>query len=262
MNELLRAYDDIRGEREVPGAVSVRADGEVVVARFTGGRGFVTHRHEALAGLGDDEIARLVDRVLTTFVEDPDIERVEWKTRAHDPNGDVLERALTSHGFTPDEAESVMIGRAGDLAVDVPLPEGVTIRRIHSERDVRAMCAMTDEAFGDPPSDRIAEALLHRLSLGRDDMEVWVADLDGELVCGGRLEPVAGSRIAGLWGGATRGDQRGRGIYRALTAARARSAIARGFDYLHSDSTEYSRPILARAGFERVTTTTPYEWRR
>jgi hypothetical protein len=31
---------------------------------------------------------------------------------------------------------------------------------------------------------------------------------------------------------------------------------------VNSDSTEYSRPILERAGLVKVSTTTPYEWRR
>ena len=55
---------------------------------------------------------------------------------------------------------------------------------------------------------------------------------------------------------------RGRGIYRALTAARARSALRLGKRLVNSDSTEYSRPILERSGLLKVSTTTPYEWRR
>jgi ribosomal protein S18 acetylase RimI-like enzyme len=86
--------------------------------------------------------------------------------------------------------------------------------------------------------------------------------VDGEIVCTGRLSPVEGTEFAGIWGGATREDHRRRGIYRALTAARAKSAVARGVRYINSDSTEYSRPILERSGFLRVSTTTPYEWHR
>ncbi len=107
----------------------------------------------------------------------------------------------------------------------------------------------------------MAEQILHRLRT-RDDMEMWVAELDGEIVTAGRLEPVEGTDFAGIWGGATRPEHRGRGIYRALTAARARSAIAHGKRYINSDSTEFSRPILERSGFLKVSTTTPYEWHR
>ncbi len=48
----------------------------------------------------------------------------------------------------------------------------------------------------------------------------------------------------------------------ALTAARARSALRMGKTLVHSDSTEYSRPILERAGMVQVSTTTPYHWTR
>jgi GNAT superfamily N-acetyltransferase len=78
----------------------------------------------------------------------------------------------------------------------------------------------------------------------------------------GRLHPVAGTAFAGIWGGATVPRWRRRGVYRALTAARARSALRRGATLIHSDSTEDSRPILERYGFVKVTETTPYEWHR
>jgi hypothetical protein len=51
-----------------------------------------------------------------------------------------------------------------------------------------------------------------------------------------------------LWGGATNPEWRGKGIYRALTAARASAAVATGVRYLHSDCTAMSRPILERSG--------------
>ncbi len=123
------------------------------------------------------------------------------------------------------------------------------------------MSAMADEAFGDPVSDERAEGLLHRLAL-RDGMELWVAEADGQMVSAGRLEPVPDTDVAGIWGGSTLKRWRGRGIYRALTAARARSALRLGKTIIHSDSTEFSRPILERSGFLKVSTTTPYEWRR
>jgi hypothetical protein len=89
-----------------------------------------------------------------------------------------------------------------------------------------------------------------------------VAEADGVMVSAGRLEPVADSDVAGIWGGATVKPWRGRGIYRALTAARARSALRLGRTIIHSDSTEFSRPILERSGLVKVSTTTPYEWQR
>jgi ribosomal protein S18 acetylase RimI-like enzyme len=122
------------------------------------------------------------------------------------------------------------------------------------------MSAMVDRVFGDPVSDARADDLLRRLARG-DGTEIWVAEADGRMVSAGRLEPVAGTDFAGIWGGATLPAWRGRGIYRALTAARARSALRLGKTLIHSDSTEFSRPILERSGLVRASTTTPYTWR-
>ncbi|MQA02307.1 MAG: GNAT family N-acetyltransferase [Streptosporangiales bacterium] len=254
---LLRAYDEqLRSDAETPSAVSVARTGPLRLVTFAGGRGFVTYRD--LGGADADEIAGLVPEVLAHYRADPAIERVEWKTRGHD-RAPGLHEALVGNGFTPGEPESIMLGEAKALTADVPLPADVTLRRVTEERDVRAMSAMQDEAFGDPVSDAMADALLRRLALD-DGMELWVAEADGRIVAAGRLEPVAGTAFAGIWGGATLEEWRGRGIYRALTAARARSALARGKTLVRSDSTEYSRPTLERAGLVKASTTTPYVW--
>jgi hypothetical protein len=224
---------------------------------FSNGQGFVTYPNPGAAEA--ERLPRLVSEALDHFRRDPGITRVEWKTRGHD-HAPGLHEALLGNAFEQQEQESVMIGLAKLLAVDVPLPANVTLRRITDEADVGAMAAMQNEVFGDPFSDESALALLRRLALN-DGMELWVAEAEGQIVSAGRLEPVADTEFAGIWGGATREAWRHRGIYRALTAARARSAIAAGKTLIHSDSTEYSRPILERSGLVRVSTTTPYHWR-
>jgi ribosomal protein S18 acetylase RimI-like enzyme len=262
---LLRAYDEqLREEAEVPSAVRTDRLGPLVLATFVGGRGFITYRSldTAEAPATEDSVAQLVEQALAHYQAMPEITRVEWKSRGHD-HAPGLHEALVAHGFTPDESESVMIGEAQLLAVDVDLPDGMVVRQVTGEAEVRRMMAMQAEVFGDSPAQEaeMVEQILHRLRT-RDDMEMWVAEQDGEIVSAGRLEPVAGTEFAGIWGGSTRPEYRGRGIYRALTSARARSAIRHGKRYINSDSTEFSRPILERSGFLKVSTTTPYEWRR
>jgi ribosomal protein S18 acetylase RimI-like enzyme len=252
---LLELYD-VQLRVETVSAVSVARLGPLRLATYDGGRGFVTYPPPA----GADAVDRLVPEALEHYRADPAIVRVEWKTRGHD-RAPGLHEALVGNGFVPEEAESIMVGEAAALVTDVPLPAGVTLRQVSGERDVRAMSAMAAEAFGDPDSREMADALLRTLGLGTG-MELWVAEAGGRMVGAGRLEPVAGSDFAGLWGGAVRPRWRRRGIYRALTAARARSALAHGKTLMHSDSTEYSRPILERSGLTKVSTTTPYIWRR
>lgn len=257
--ELLTAYDEqLRTDAETFSAVSVVEHGPLRLATFAGGRGFVTYRD--LGGADADAVRQLVREALAHFRAAGEISSVEWKTRAHD-RAPGLPEALVANGFVPGDPESVMLGEAKALAVDVPLPPQVTLRRVTDQAGVRAMSAMADEVFGDQTSDDRADELLRRLAAG-DELELWVAEAQGRMICAGRLEPVPGTKFAGIWGGATRSEWRRQGIYRALTAARARSALRMGKTFIHSDSTEYSRPILERSGFVKVTSTTPYVWSR
>lgn len=160
--DLLAAYDEqLRADAETPSAVSVTQHGPLHLVTFRGGRGFVTYRD--LEDADGDTIRRLVPEALAHFQADTDILRVEWKTRGHD-RAPGLHETLLDHGFAPQEPESIMLGEARLLAVDAPLPEGVTLRIVTTEQDVRAMSAMQGEAFGDPVSEEMANALLHRLS--------------------------------------------------------------------------------------------------
>lgn len=260
-SELLRQYDDVlRGyEMEMPSAYRRWTLGPAAVGVYDGGRGFVAYRD--LGGLDEGGVRALVDELVGRLVEDPAITSFEWKTRGHDEAPGLID-ALTAHGLLAGEPESVMIGPVEALTGYEP-PSGVTVRRVVTEEEVRAAESTASVVFGSPPEveQRIADELVRRVLEG-DDLEMWVAEADSQIICSGRLEPVPGTPFAGIWGGATRPEWRRRGVYRALTAARARSAVARGVRYIHSDSSEDSRPILERSGFVRVTTTTPYEWSR
>ncbi len=255
----LTAYDEqLRTDAETPSAIAVARLGPLRLVTFAGGRGFVTY-HD-LDDADADTMSRWVTQTLAHYHQRDDIKRIEWKTRGHD-HAPGLHEALTRNGFEPDEPESIMIGEAKLLDVDVDLPAGVSLRRVTEEADVRAMTAMQDRVFGDPVPDEMVDALL-RLLAKHNAMELWIAEADGQIVSAGRLEPVAGTDFAGIWGGATLEAWRGRGIYRALTAARARSALAMGKTLIHSDSSSYSRPILEKSGLVKVSTTTPYRWQR
>ncbi|WP_286161058.1 GNAT family N-acetyltransferase [Arthrobacter sp. MYb213] len=256
----LSYYDgQLRTDAETPSAVKVQRLGPLRLINFTGGQGFITYAH--IAPTDDTNLASLVGESLAYFREQPEIHDVEWKSRGHD-HAPGLHEQLLAHGFAVDASESIMVGRAADLSAETPLPAGVRLRQIFSEADVRAMTAMQDLTFGEAVSAHHAEAILRRLATA-DGMQLWVAENStGEILSAGRLEPVPGTDFAGIWGGATVAAYRGQGIYRALTAARARAALDLGKTLIHSDSTEYSRPILERYGLLKVSTTTPYRWSR
>ncbi len=256
----LERYDrQLREEAEVLFAESVDRCGPLWRAKF-GNRGLVTYR--SLAGLSGGALDALVAETIEFYAANPAITATEWKTRGHDLPADLPQR-LAAQGFAPEDTETVMMGEAQALAQIPRLPEGVRLRRIDNlpqpyPEVVRAV-AVQEQVFG-----RIfrVEELMRRLEREPATLELWVAETPQEVVGVGRLETVPHSQFAGLWGGGVLPAWRGRGLYRALTAARAQSALKRGLRFLYSDCTEASRPILERGGLVAVTTTTPYVWRR
>jgi GNAT superfamily N-acetyltransferase len=187
-------------------------------------------------------------------------EAVEWKTRAHDLPADLPQR-LTASGFVAEQRETVLIGEAEDLAAMEPsLADGVTVRQVSDDADMHRIAEMASVVWGDDRSWLAAE-LIDRVRSDAGQTVVVAAEAGGRMVSAARLEFEPGTEFAGLWGGSTLAAWRGRGIYSALVAHRARIAAARGIRYLQVDATEDSRPILQRLSFTAVTTTTPYVWK-
>ncbi|MFF4556046.1 GNAT family N-acetyltransferase [Streptomyces sp. NPDC001422] len=180
----------------------------------------------------------------------------EWKLYGHDRPED-LGRRLQAAGFTAQPEETLMIAELGDLTLDAEPPEGVRLLPVTDRAGVELVAEVHQQAFG-TDGTRLRHQLLAQLT-GDADTVVAVVALAGAVpVSAARMELLPGARFAGLWGGGTVEAWRGRGIYRALVAHRARVAADRGYRYVQVDASSQSRPILARLGFQPLTTTTPY----
>jgi GNAT superfamily N-acetyltransferase len=259
---LLEAYDSqLREEAEVARAASVVRHPPLLWAVFGEG-GMITYR--SLAGADGQALDALIAASLAHFRDGTDVGSVEWKTRGHDAPDDLGAR-LTAHGFLAQDMETVMVGPAEDLAVEVAIPSEVAIRRGEVGprllEDVVRAHVMQSDVFGSD-AGRDPERVADQMAADPDHLQLWVAESGGEVVAAGTLDVVRETEFAGLWGGAVQAPWRGRGIYRALVSARARAAMELGVRFLHSDCTAMSRPILERSGLVAVTTTTPYVWRR
>jgi GNAT superfamily N-acetyltransferase len=179
-----------------------------------------------------------------------------WRVYDFDhPEG--LVDCLKRHGFTLDEAGTLMFL---DLAAASPSPadvaEGVTVRRATTPQGLEDFITANGAAF-EEMADWQREAFGGRL----DDPELalFVAYAGDERVAAGRLDMGLGDRFGYLFGGGVAPAHRGRGIYRALVAARVKADRAMGRTHLCTDARDTSRPILQSLGFVPVAGHTTWE---
>jgi len=188
-------------------------------------------------------------------------EEFEWKLYSYDQPPDLAQRLLAA-GFVAQDAESLMVAEtariAGPGGADVVLPEGIRLVEVTDEAGVEQMIEVHDRVFG--PDPRLRASLLTQLRSSPESTVMVLAMAGDEPVCSARIGFGTDTDFAGLWGGGTLPQWRGRGIYRALVGYRARLAAARGYRYLQVDASPESRPILERLGFACLATTTPFIW--
>jgi len=203
----------------------------------------------------DETIARVADRLRALGGE------AEWKLYGHDRPAD-LPRRLEAAGLEPGEQEAVLVAEIAALDLDAAPPEGVELRVVADAGDVAAFVEAAERGFDGESHEGVGRMLLRALEREPPTDVGVVALAGGTPVGASRISFDAGSDFAGLWGGATVPEWRGRGLYRATVALRGRLARERGYRYLQVDALPTSRPILERLGFVQLTTTTPYTPRR
>jgi GNAT superfamily N-acetyltransferase len=245
-------------EPDGTGAVAERV-GPVVRWKTVGGGGWSGIAWSDLdSGTADEAIADQV-RFFTERGEG-----FEWKLYSYDRPADLGERLLAA-GFASEDEESVMIAEAAGQAGSSPdsaetgLPAGVRLVPVTDEAGIGRLIEVHDRVFGTDHS-LLRPSLVAQLAGSAQSTAMIVAMAGDEPVSSARIDFYAGTKFAGLFGGGTLPQWRGRGIYRALVAYRARLATARGYRYLQVDASGESRPILERLGFACVAMTTPYTW--
>jgi GNAT superfamily N-acetyltransferase len=231
----------------------IKADRHVVRGVTVDGRGWSGITWSDLDEANADRV--IADQVALFRGRD---EKFEWKLYDYDQPADLARRLLAA-GFAAEAEEALMVADVAAVTAPVELPAGVRLLPVTDEAGVGLLIDVHERVFGTDHS-QLRRSLLAQL---RDSPEVTgmvVAMAGDEPVCSARIEFLPGTEFAGLWGGGTLPQWRGRGIYRALVAYRAGLAAAGGYRYLQVDASPDSRPILERLGFARLASTTPYVW--
>ncbi|MCI4327539.1 MAG: GNAT family N-acetyltransferase [Thermoplasmata archaeon] len=236
--EILAEFDaTMRRDPSVDPGERVERVGSIV--RVVGTRAWI-----AYSGLSETEapaaVRAEVERAHAEGIE------LEWKLFAHD-SPRTLALLLEENGFAPDPPETLMVLDLRASPEFGPPARDLVVERVSDPAGLERACDVSRKAF---PSGQGWDLDEYLLRLGTPTFEVFAARVGNETVSAGRLELPVGRAFASLWGGGTAPEFRGRGIYRALVAARVALARARGYRYVTVDALATSRPILERVGFQ------------
>lgn len=186
----------------------------------------------------------------------------EWKTYDHDTPADLKQR-LERAGFIPRETEGLLALDLEDLPARLEAPESalsVDVRQVSDLADLNHIVAIENEVWNEPDSDRL-DYLANEMQQFPDRIRFYLAYADGRPVSCAWIRFYPKRSFAELYGGSTLEAYRGRGMYRALVAARTVEARRRGVRFLAVDASPMSRPILERIGFKFLVYTQPFEWK-
>lgn len=181
-----------------------------------------------------------------------------WDVCEHDIPP-TLRDCLVAHGFVADnDPDAVMLLRIRDALAALLDPVTSDVRRVTRGSELKNVTQVLTQVYGGDFGWLEARLLAH-LEIS-NYVNVYVAYSNDRPVCVGWVYFYPGSQFAGLFGGATLPDFRQQGFYRAVLASRVQAAAHRGYLYLTTGASPMSRPVLARSGFDLLTTTYTLKW--
>ncbi len=182
----------------------------------------------------------------------------EWKVYEHDTPPDLRQR-LAAYGFEIEEGEAIMALELDEAPPPLLAPVTHDVRRLDDPDQLDDVMAVQRSVW-QKDLDGQAGDLRDTMIMHPELIAVYAAYDQGQPVAAARLFHDARSPFASLWGGSTLATHRQRGFYTALLAVRVQEAIRRGAAFVTIDASPMSRPIVARFGFQHLTTAYACSW--
>ena len=251
-NSLLVQYDkDLRLRIAYPEAHKEITNDVVRIIRKAPGMNVVafTFANEAML---DNVIEREVDYL--TPMKQP----FTWKVYDHDllPS---LKAKLSSHGFAgDDDPADVMVLDVRNAPASLYQPMKADIRRIDSPAGLKDIIYVLDQVWGGHNTWVNERLGMHFNVPGY--LSVYAAYVDDQPASIAWTYFPRG-HFATLFAGSTISEYRKQGLYTSLLSTRLKEIRERGYHYAVVEAGAMSKPIVARHGFQHLTTVYDYEWK-
>jgi hypothetical protein len=248
----LELYDRyMRKEIEYPGVCRETFPGLVRFTRPAPGMNFIS-----FSRLDEAELDSTIQEQVNYFL--PLGQPFEWLVYEHD-QPQTLKKRLLAHGFADDEdPDSVMVL---DLQHYQPAPLDQTdmqIRKLDHRDQLADVISVEQQVLGGEFS-WIKKRLGDHLELP-GYLSVYVTYIHEIPVSTGWIYFHPQNPFATLNGGATIPEYRQSGLYTALVNTRLREAQERGYRFISTGASPFSRPILEQNGFFLLTVAYSIRW--
>ena len=251
-NNLLVRYDkDLRLRISYPEARKEITNDVVRFIRQAPGMNFV-----GFTFANETKLHEVIHRELEYFA--PLEQPFTWKVYDHDrlPS---LKDELESHGFVPDNdpaAVMVLDVKKADPALFEPVQ--ADIRRIETTAGLKDIIYVLDKVWGGH-NTWVSDRLGGHLQIP-DYLSVYAAYVQGQPASIAWTYFPRG-HFATLFAGSTIAEYRKQGLYTGLLARRLKEIRERGYRFAVVEAGAMSKPIVAKHGFQQLTTVYDYEWK-
>lgn len=252
-NILVRYDKDLRLRILYPEARKEITGDVVRFVRQSPGMNFV-----AFTFANEYNLERVIDKELKYFA--PMGQPFTWKVYDHDrlPG---LKDQLSARGFAEedDDPTDVMVLDVHSAPADLFQPAKADIRRITTREGLKDVVQVLDAVYGGPNIwvyDRLGLHLQYK-----DYLSVYVAYVEDQPASIAWTYFPRGA-FATLFAGSTVPQYRKQGLYTNLLSVRLKEIRARGYPFAVVETGDMSRPIVAKHGFQHLTTVWDYQWQR
>ena len=252
-NNLLVRYDkDLRLRIMYPEARKEITNDVVRFIRRAPGMNFV-----GFTFANETKLHDVIHRELEYFL--PLDQPFTWKVYEHDllPN---LKDELLMHGFVADnDPAAVMVLDVKNAGASSFQSDGIDVRRIDTPEGLQDVIHVLDKVWGGH-NTWVNERLGNHMQIP-GYVSVYVAYVQDQPASIAWTYFPSG-HFATLFAGSTISEYRRQGLYTSLLATRLKEIRERGYRFAVVEAGAMSKPIVARHGFQQLTTVYDYEWKR
>ncbi|HJO93338.1 MAG TPA: hypothetical protein QF753_08055 [Victivallales bacterium] len=181
----------------------------------------------------------------------------EWKVYGTDLPLNIGKK-LISHGFIKGEEEAFMVFDLQKSA-DHFSNKNTNCVKVSNLNGIDDAIKVQEQVWNCDSSD-LKTNLITQFNHLPDSLSIYVIYDGNKPISSAWITFNGNSPFAGLWGGSTLAEYRGKGYYTDLLHVRACEANKRGIKYLTIDASDMSKPIVEKHGFQYITYTIPYEY--